>query len=351
MGINKNEFGMTKDGKEAFIYTLVNKNGMSAEVTDYGATLVAVNTTDKNGRLDDVLLGYEDVTDYIENGGYLGATVGRNCNRVKGASVSINGQAYELDKNENGNDLHSGFHGYDSCIWDTKMVSEENSVVFSRMSPDGEQGFPGNFQISVTYTLTEENELKIHYCGKCDQDTIANMTNHSYFNLAGQDSGEVTGHILMLDADTYLPIDGESIPTGEIREVAGTPFDFREPKAIGRDIGADDEQLKLAHGYDHNFLLRGGCMEVRKIADVLEPVSGRTMEVFTDCPGIQLYTGNFLENTQIGKEGTVYGPHHGFCMETQFYPDTPHHEEFPSSILKAGEEYSSTTIYKFGIRA
>ena len=347
MGMKKSRFGMTKDGKETALYTIINKSGMSVEVTDYGATLVAVNVSDKKGGQKDVVLGYDDVTDYIEQGGYLGATVGRNCNRVAGAEVTIGGTVYQLDKNENGNSLHSGFKGYDSLVWEAEMLPEENAVRFFRTSPDGEQGFPGTLTISVTYSLSEENELKIHYHGKCDQDTIVNMTNHSYFNLAGHDAGEITGHLLQLEADEYLPIDAESIPTGEIRKVEGTPFDFRTAKPIGRDSEEKDEQLELARGYDHNFVLRDGHGEVRRIAVVTEPGSGRVMEVYTDCPGVQLYTGNFLLTTQIGKDGAVYGPRKGLCLETQFYPDTPHHSDFPSSVLKAGEEYDSTTIYAF----
>lgn len=346
MGITVSSFGKLQDGREAKLYTIANHKGMTVEVTDYGATLVSAVVPDKNGKCADVILGYADVTDYAKNGGYLGATIGRSGNRIGQAKFILNGKEYQLDKNENGNNLHSGKAGYDMVIWEAKADEDSNTVSFFHHSSDGDQGYPGNFDVTVAYTLTEENEIRIVYSGRSDQDTIANMTNHSYFNLEGHDSGSVLEHVLWIDADGITAIDKESIPTGEIRKVEGTPFDFRTPKAVGRDIGAEDEQLKMGGGYDHNFALNPG-EGVRKIAEVTAPVSGRKMEVFTDCVGVQLYTGNFIEDTWIGKDGKPYEKRGGLCLETQFFPDAVNHENFVSPVLKAGEEYHTETIYKF----
>jgi len=346
MGMKISSFGRLADGREAKLVTIANTNGMSVEVTNYGAALVSAVTPDKNGCHADVILGYADVTDYAKNGGFLGAVIGRSGNRIGGASFELNGVRYNLAKNENGNNLHSGPDGYDTKIWEMETDEGAGSVTFSYHSADMEQGYPGNFDVSVTYTLTEDNEIKITYTGKADKDTIANMTNHSYFNLEGHDSGSILDHILWIDADAITAVDAESIPTGEIRRVEGTPFDFRTAKAIGRDIEMDDDQLKKGGGYDHNFALNtDGSM--KKIAEVTAPVSGRKMEVFTDCVGVQFYTGNFIEDSWIGKDGKPYGKRTGFCLETQFYPDAINHENFASPVLKAGDVYHTTTIYKF----
>ena len=351
MGIQVSDFGKTADGTTAKIVTVVNERGMGMEVTDFGAALVAVTVTDKNNALADVVLGYEDVMDYIRNTGfYLGATIGRNGNRIGCACVTINGQDYPMDDNENGNNLHSGFEGFDRKIWDMEILEDELTVKFHYHSPDGEQGLPGNFDVTVAYTLTNENEIRIHYTGTSDADTIANMTNHSYFNLAGHAYGSIAEHILWLDADAYTPVDEKLIPTGELRTVQGTPFDFRTPKKMGLDIDADDEQLKLASGYDHNYVLNHQDGQVRKVAEVSEPVTGRVMEVYTDCVGVQFYAGNFMNSTLIGKGGAAYQRRGGFCLETQYYPDANHHNHFPTSILKAGQLYDTTTIYKFTVR-
>lgn len=346
MGIKVSDFGMLPDGRKAHLITVANKNGMTMEVSDYGATLVSVVTADKNGAHADVVLGYADVKDYIKNGGYLGATIGRCGNRIAGAQFTLNGKEYQLEKNENGNSLHSGFTGYDSMLWNMGLDEEACSVTFSRRSPDMEQGFPGNFDVTVVYTLTDDNAVQITYTGISDQDTIANLTNHSYFNLNGHDSGSVLDHVLMIDADAFTAIDREAIPTGEIRQVEGTPFDFRRPKPIGQDIQMQDEQLEMGGGYDHNYVLKNGG-SLQKAAEVTSPASGRKMEVFTDCVGVQLYTGNFIEDTQIGKDGKAYHARGGLCLETQFYPDAIHHENFPSPVLKAQEPYKTTTIYRF----
>lgn len=346
MGITVTDFGRTPKGVDAKLYTLANGNGMTIEVTDFGATLVGATVPDKNGTCADVVLGYSDVTGYLTYGGYLGATIGRSGNRIGGASFEINGVTYQMDKNENGNNLHSGYQGYEKVLWNAETDEDALSVAFSHHSPDGDQGFPGNFDVTVTFTLTEDNRIKIEYRGKADKDTIANMTNHSYFNLDGHDSGSILSHKVWIDADGITAIDKEAIPTGEIMAVEKTAFDFRTPKTIGQDIEREEEQLKMGGGYDHNYALRAG-EGVRKIAEVTAPVSGRKMTVYTDCVGVQFYTGNFIESSWIGKDGKAYGKRGGFCLETQYYPDAVHHDNFASPILKAGETYHTTTIYQF----
>lgn len=346
MGVLKSRFGGLEDGRTAELYTLCNSKGMSIEVSNYGATLVAVNVPDRNGKLADVVLGYEEVVEYAKNGGYFGAVIGRNGNRIGKAEVTINGTTYPLDKNDNGNNLHSGFHGFDRVIWAAEVSSDGHSICFTHHSEDMDQGFPGNFDVSVTYTLTEDNEVKLQYQGQADQDTIANLTNHSYFNLAGQDCGTVLEHKIRIDADTFTVIDEESIPTGELRAVAGTPMDFRTMKKIGAEIDSDYQQLQIAGGYDHNFALNHADGTIRKCIEVWEEQGGRKMEVYTDCPGVQFYTGNYIDE-RIGKEGAKYDKRSGFCLETQHYPDNNHYPAFPSSILKAGERYQTTTIYRF----
>ncbi|MFD1402480.1 aldose epimerase family protein [Robinsoniella peoriensis] len=348
MGMKTSLFGKTGNGQEAKIVTIMNKKGMGIEVTNYGATLVSATVPDEKGHIEDVILGYEDVTDYAANGGFFGAVIGRNGNRIGKAKVTINGVDYQMEQNENGNSLHSGTRGFDKVIWDMELLEEEATVKFTHHSPDGDEGLPGNFDVTVSYTLTDENEIRIHYTGVSDADTIANMTNHSYFNLAGHDKGTILDHTLWMDADAFTVIDEESIPTGELRSVEGTPMDFRKTRRIGDDIDDTYEQIQLAHGYDHNFVLnQNGEEKLRKIAKVTDPLTKRTMEVYTDCVGVQFYTGNFIEKTQIGKGGIAYQKRSGLCLETQFFPDAPNHEHFPSSILKAREVYDTTTIYKF----
>lgn len=348
MGVKISSFGKIPSGKETALFTLINKNGMCLEVSDYGATLVALRVPGKDCMMTDVVLGYEDAIDYWNNDGYLGATVGRSCNRNGGANVTIQGKTYELPKNERGkNNLHSSPDGYDRMVWNYQIDEEKLSVRFYRMSPDLEQGYPGNFEISVTYTLTEDNAVQIHYYGISDQDTVANMTNHTYFNLSGHQNGTILNHEVWIDADAFTAIDAESIPTGEICSVEGTPFDFRKQKRVGNEIDADHKQLILAGGYDHNFVLNKEKDELKKIAEVFDPESGRKMEVFTTCVGVQFYTGNFITEGVQGKEEAIYHKRSGLCLETQFFPDAVHHANFPSPILKAGEPYDSVTIYKF----
>ncbi len=335
----------TRKFGEATLYTFENKNGMVMEVTDFGATLYSLLVPDKDGNLCDVVLGYDSPEEYMgPSGTGFGATIGRNGNRIGQARFVLNGKTYELDKNNNGNNLHSGLDFYHYRMWDVKQTTE-NSITFSLHSPDGDQGFPGTFDVDVTYTLTDDNELKIDYYGVPEEDTIVNMTNHSYFNLNGHASGDVLEHEVWMDADAFTATDKDLIPTGEIVEVEGTPMDFRVKKAIGRDIEKDYEALIFGGGYDHNWCLNNQ----RKFAKVIEmssALSGITMEVYTDLPGVQMYTGNFLEE-EVGKQGIVYKKRAGICFETQFYPDAINHENFPSPICRKGQEYKTTTVYKF----
>lgn len=338
------EFGSLKNGQQVRLFTMENEAGMSASVTEYGANLVALNVPDKNGELRDVVLGYEDVTGYEEGDASIGATVGRNANRIGGASFVINGTTYTLEQNDNGNNLHSGPEVYNKRIWEVE-TQEDGKVVFLLHSADGDQGFPGNLDIRVAYELTEENVLQITYDGVPDQDTVINLTNHSYFNLNGHDSGKVLGHQVMVNADFFTWADAQSIPTGEVVEVTGTPMDFRSAHAIGEEIDADYEAIRLGNGYDHNWVLKNHG-EFDKVAQAEGEVSGIVMEVWTDLPGVQVYTANFLDGEK-GKDGAVYGKRDAVCFETQYFPDAVNKENFESPVCKANERYHTVTAYKF----
>ena len=333
-------FGKLPSGETATLYT-ISCGAIRAAVTDYGATLVSLLVPDKAGRTADVVLGYDNCEGYhTANGACLGATVGRNANRLQGARFQLNGKAYSLTPNEGNNNLHSGPDFFFQRLW--ALVSHtENAVTLELNSPHGDQGFPGNAVIHVTYSLDADNGLHIVYEAKCDQDTVFNFTNHSYFNLAGQEQTQkAMDQLLTIPGRFFNPDDAENIPTGELRPVDGTPMDFRTPKPIGRDIGQDYEPLCLQGGYDHNWeVYRNPC------AILSDPESGRTMEVSTDCPGIQVYAGNYLNET--GKGGIFYGKRTGVALETQFYPDSLHHPQWPQPITKAGETYRSETVYRF----
>ena len=337
-------FGRTKDGGETHLYRLENHRGMQAYVTDFGASLVRLLVPDKDGRLRDVLLGYDDVSGYENGGVVLGATVGRNANRTGGAAFEINGVAYTLDKNDNGNNLHSGNDYYQKRIWRTEAQAADR-ITFVLHSPDGDQGYPGALDMRVTYQLDNENALSIHYEAVPDQDTIINMTNHSYFNLNGHDSGSVLEHRVWLNADCFTPADAESIPTGEIRSVDGTPMDFRTARTLGAEIDADYEPLRFGGGYDHNWVLKNNG-RFAKVAEVTSEKNGIRMEVYTDLPGVQMYTGNFLDD-EPGKGGARYAKRSGVCLETQYFPDAVHHDNFPGPICRKGEKYDSRTAYRF----
>ena len=337
-------FGKTKDGREAHLYTLENANGMRACVTDYGAALVSLCVPDRDGHLRDVVQGYDDVSGYEKGDASMGASVGRNANRIGGASVEINGTVYGLDKNDNGNNLHSGLSFYHKRLWKAEEY-KSSRITFLLHSPDGDQGYPGALDMHVTYTLDDENTLDIHYEAVPDQDTVINMTNHSYFNLNGHDSGTALGHKVTLYSDSFTPADEQSIPTGEIRSVDGTPMDFRGGKVIGAEIDSDYEPLKFGCGYDHNWVLKNnGSFD--KVAEVVSDGSGIVMEVYTDLPGVQMYTANFLAG-EPGKAGAFYGKRSAVCLETQYYPDAVHHDNFPGPICKKGEKYDTRTAYRF----
>ena len=336
-------FGSTSK-EEAVLYTLTNENGMSASITNYGAALVKLNVPDKEGNLRDVVLGYDDVTGYEKGGGSFGAPVGRNANRIGGAVITIQDKTYELEKNDNGNNLHSGTNYYNKRIWNVGGKTD-SKIEFVLHSPDGDQGYPGTLDMHVTYELTEDNELRITYYAVPDHDTIINMTNHSYFNLDGHDSGNVLKELVTLDADYFTRADAQSIPTGELVDVTGTPMDFRIPRALGEAIDADYEAVRLGKGYDHNWVLKNNG-KFDKVAQAVSEKSGIVMEVWTDLPGMQMYTANFLDNEQ-GKNGAVYGIRDAVCFETQYFPDAVHHENFASPICKKGIPYHTVTSYKF----
>ena len=340
----KKEFGATKNGEKASCYVLKNSKGMEAVVSDFGASLLKLYVPDKDGKTQDVVLGYETLEDYENGGDSLGATVGRVANRIGMAEFELNGKKYELTKNDNEkNTVHGGIDFYNKRIWDVKE-EDDTHVVFALVSPDGDQGFPGEVKIEVSYTITEENELKIHYHAIPDQDTLLNMTNHSYFNLSGHASGTAWNAKVWIDADAFTETDAELIPTGTVVPVEGTPMDFRKEKVVEKEIGADYTPLKLAGGYDHNWVLNGKGF--RKAASAESEETGIKMEVYTDLPGIQFYSGNFLAGSK-GKEGAVYEKGYGICFETQYFPDAIHKENFESPITKAGEVYDTTTVYKF----
>ncbi len=351
MKIEKKDFGKTKDGKVCSLYTLTNKNGMSVSLTDFGATIVSVIVPDKDGNMKDVVLGYDDVTGFEEGGCFFGAVIGRSGNRIQNGRFVINGKEYQLDINDNDNNLHSGNNGFDSRVWDAAADEEKNAVVFSIKDADMEQGYPGNFCASVTYTLDDENTLSLEYCSQSDADTVSNMTNHVYFNLGGHESGSILDHMLKLEAPTYTPIhDHQAIPTGEIAPVAGTPLDFTSFRQIGKDIDADFEQLTFVGGYDHNFVIKEEKGECVKFAEAFSPVTGICMEAYTDLPGFQFYAGNFIPDGMKGKNGAVYNKRSGFCLESQFYPNSINQEGFASPLLKAGETAKTVTAYRFGVK-
>ena len=347
MGVTKKEFTKNSKGEQAYLYEITNAAGMKAVVTDFGATLHSLYVPDRDGIMRDVVWGYDTVQEYeIDNGPFFGATVGRIANRTGGAVVTINGVDYQMEANERTNCLHSGSNCYHVRMWNAEIL--ENGVRFSILSPDGDQGLPGNFDISVTYTVTDENGLKITYDGVSDKDTYVSMTNHSYFNLNGEKSDSILEHELWLNADAFTRVNNEMISTGEILDVTGTAMDFRTPKTFGRDINNDEEPLNIGSGYDHNFVLNAHATE-EAVAKVVSEESGIVMEIFTDCPGMQIYTGNFLCD-KPGKGGRIYPNRSAVAFETQQFPDAMHHDNFPSPLVKAGESFHTETEYKFSVR-
>ena len=343
MSVEKKFYGYTADQKEISSYTLTNKSGMKAVLLDIGAVIESLLVPDKNGNLVDVVLGFGDPKLYLENNGSLGAVVGRHANRIANATYTLNGVTYKLEANNGPNNLHSNPGSYYKRLWDAKIG--ENSVAFTLHSPDGDQNYPGNFTVTVTYTLSDENGLSLKYDMESDKDTLANLTNHSYFNMDGHASGDVLDQEVWIDADAFTRADAESIPTGEITPVEGTPMDFRTKKAIGKEIETDYEALNFGKGYDHNWVLNNKG-EFAKVAEMSSEESGITMEVYTDLPGMQLYTGNFIVDAK-GKGGAHYHKRQAACCETQFFPDAIHKENFAGPVCKKGETYETTTMYKF----
>lgn len=330
------------------VFTLTNSRGAEARVADYGGALLSLRVPDREGRLADVVLGFDRLEGYLAGNFYVGAIVGRYANRIAGGRFTLDGVEYRLAANNGGNHLHGGVRGFDKVTWGARplQVRGGSALELTYVSPDGEEGYPGELRVRVVYTLTDENELRIDYGATTDRSTVVNLTAHPYFNLAGEGSGPVLGHLLTVYADSFLPIGANSIPTGELRPVAGTPFDFTSPTAIGARIDADDEQLKYARGYDHTFVVRGRAGALRPAARGEETTTGRVLEVLTTEPGAHLYTGNFLD-TVAGKSGRPYGPRAGFCIETQHYPDSPNKPDFPPTVLRPGDVYASATVYRF----
>jgi aldose 1-epimerase len=346
--IAKSDFGKTPDGVAVSLFTLTNAKGMETRIATYGGAIVSLKTPDRTGKMGDVVLGYDNLAGYTGGGAYFGAVVGRYANRIAHGQFAIDGKTYNVPKNNGENALHGGLRGFDKRVW-TAREAGGGSLELTYLSKDGEEGYPGNLTATVTYTLTDDNVLRIHYSAVTDKPTVVNLTNHSYFNLKGD--GDILGHLVTLNSEQYLPVDAGLIPTGELRSVEGTPFDFRRARTPGERIGQSDEQLKLANGYDHNWIVnRTGAASgaLALAARIAEPgVSGRVMEIYTDQPGIQFYTGNALDGTEKGKGGKVYKQRAGFCFETQHYPDSPNHPAFPNTLLRPGQKYDTTTEFRF----
>ncbi|MFA6598022.1 MAG: aldose epimerase family protein [Ignavibacteriaceae bacterium] len=353
--VEKKIFGKLSDGQEVNVYTLKNANGMEAKIIDYGATVVSLTAPDKNGKYEDVVLGYDSLDGYVKDKAYFGSIVGRYGNRIGKGKFNLDGKEYQLSINNGENHLHGGTEGFNKKVWtvihtDVVEALGSASITLNYKSKDGEEGYPGTVELTVKYTLTKDNELSINYIATTDKKTILNPTHHSYFNLSGNMHKTILDHEVMIDADKFTPVDVGLITTGAFAEVAKTPMDFRVPKKVGKEVDADFEQLKLADGYDHNWALNKAPNQLLKFASVYEPVSGRLMEVSTDQPGVQFYSGNFLDGSVKGKNGVMYARRTGLCLETQLYPDSPNKPEWPSPILEPGKVYNQTTVYKFSAK-
>ncbi|MHC4474501.1 MAG: aldose epimerase family protein [Planctomycetota bacterium] len=349
MDIQRQTFGKMSDGTEVELYTLTNANGVRARIMTYGAIVVSLEVPDRDGKLGDIVLGFDSLEEYLKDHPYFGCIVGRYGNRIGNATFTLDGVNYQLAANNNGNHLHGGINGFDKQVWDGEPVKQDNAVgvELSYLSKDGEEGYPGNLSCTVIYTLTNTDELKVEYEATTDKPTPVNLTHHGYFNLAGAGEGDILGHELILNADRFTPVDNGLIPTGELRPVKGTPLDFTKPTAIGARINQDDQQLEFGLGYDHNFVLNSGGGKLTLAAKLYEPTTGRVMEIHTTEPGIQFYSGNFLDGTNIGKGGKVYKHRYAFCLETQHFPDSPNKPDFPSVILEPGQKYTHVTVHKF----
>lgn len=349
INLSKETFGTVPGEGEACLYTLTNANGMEARITNFGGNVTSLRVPDANGKLADVVLGFPSLEEYIENPPNFGCLVGRFGNRIAKGKFTLNGTEYSLALNDGPNHLHGGLKGFNKVLWKATPAGREDAVglKLTYVSPDGEEGYPGTLKTTVHYWLTNANELEIVYEATTDKATPVNLTHHSYFNLDGQGNGDILDHVMMINAEHYTPVDETLIPTGELAPVAGTPLDFTHPTPIGERINADHEQIKRGGGYDHNYVLNSQDGSLALAARVVAPESGRIMEVWTTEPGVQFYSGNFLDGTLTGKEGKVYEKRYGFCLETQHYPDSPNQPDFPSCILEPGEKYYQKTVYRF----
>jgi aldose 1-epimerase len=349
-GVSHVPFGHTKDGKAVDLYTMTNSNGIEVRAMTYGGIITSIKVPDRTGAMGDVALGFDTLDGYLGDSPYFGAIVGRYGNRIAKGQFTLDGRTYKLATNNGPNHLHGGVKGFDKQVWTARPVESAAGVgvALTRTSADGEEGYPGNLNATVTYTLTDKNELVVKYEATTDKPTPVNLTQHSYFNLAGR--GDILGHRLMLNADRFTPVDAALIPTGELAPVEGTPFDFRKSTAIGTRINEAHPQLKNGNGYDHNWILNRRGAGLQQAAHVVEPTTGRTLEVATTEPGVQFYSGNFLDGSIKGKGGAVYGFRNGFCLETQHFPDSPNHPGFPTTTLKPGQTYSSETVFTFGVQ-
>jgi aldose 1-epimerase len=347
-GVKKESFGTLPDGTSVDLYTITNAQGMEIRATNYGGIVVSLRVPDKKGNLDDIALGFDDLKGYLANTPYFGAIIGRYGNRIANGKFTLDGKEYMLARNNGPNSIHGGLKGFNKVVWQGESFQGPAGIgiILSYTSKDGEEGYPGNLKTKVTYTLTDKNEWIIDYEAVTDKATPVNLTEHTYFNLAGEGKGDVLGHILQLNASRFTPVDQNLIPTGELRPVKSTPLDFTQPTGIGARIDADYEQIRLGHGYDHNFVIDRKDSDPVLAVRVTEATSGRVLEVYTTEPGVQLYTGNFLDGTITGKGGHVYKLRFGLCLETQHFPDSPNHPDFPTTILRPGQTYHSRTIYK-----
>lgn len=346
---DSSNFKSTIEGKQTALYVLKNKNNVQVAITNYGGRIVSLLVPNKAGELVDVALGYDKLSGYQQaNEPYFGALIGRYGNRIANAEFDLEGKTYQLSANDNGQSLHGGPTGFHARVWDAKVVNDY-TLELTYLSKDGEEGYPGNLNVKVVYTLTDDNALKMDYTATTDKTTVVNLTNHNYFNLNGQGNGDINGHILQINATKFTPVDAHLIPTGELRNVEGTPFDFTKPTAIGERVNADYDQLKLGKGYDHNFVLTNSSKDLKLAAKVTGPETGIILEVLTNEPGVQFYGGNFLDGKLVDcKGGKPYQHRSGFCLETQHFPDSPNQPSFPSTTLKPGDTYQTTTLYKFG---
>lgn len=351
MDIQQHPFGKTTDDLPVDLFTLTNDRGLEVKITNYGGIITALQAPDRAGVPGDIVLGFDDLASYLRGHPYFGCIIGRYGNRIAGGRFTLGGRTYQLAVNNGPNHLHGGLVGFDKKVWHATAAKSDDAVMLtlSYLSRDGEEGYPGNLAVTVIYTLTNRNALRIDYLATTDRDTVLNLTNHTYFNLAGR--GDVLDHEVMINADHFTPVNEALIPTGELASVDGTPLDFRQPMRIGARINDPHEQIAYAGGYDHNFVINGAAGELRLAVRVSEPTTGRMLEVMTTEPGMQLYTGNFLDGTLVGKGGWVYARRSGLCLETQHFPDSPNQPDFPSTVLRPGETFRSTTVFTFSTLA